>query len=414
MTKINHLSPLCNGELRAQLNLYAECVFDPSDIVEQRNLPSKRSSWFDAAKLPERAELLTRVNEAGQNIYVGVNPRSQSGGRDSTSVALARNLVVDFDDATAEDAAERISSAGLPIPTLSVTSGHGAHYYWRLTEPVADLTTWSEWQRRLIFTVGSDPKVHDPPRIVRLPGLVNHKDPPALAKIIEADPARRYSLQNILPHLLLVQKRHAPQARHARHLHDMHVSTSSSSEPLSERIQNAIRRTQPTGHGQRNRKIFDLARELTGFAELADSDPITLRPWLQLWHQAALPNIRTKDFDVTWLDFLIAWRAVVVPIGMPTFDAALDRARAAKLPECAERYGDDRRLVLLVKLCCELQAQAGNHPFFLSYATAGDALGVSYQTAGQLLRLLRADGIIRRLTMGTSGRSSEYRYTPTE
>lgn len=182
-----------------QLTTFAACVFDEADVVEVRLLPAKRSYWPKAGELPKLAGKLASANARGENIYAGANPRTKSGGTKTSDVGLARCLFVDVDGgATPDEAQERWQTAGLPRPTLTLASGHGVHCYWRLTEPITDLAYWSELQRRLIAVLDSDTSVHDPPRIMRLPGFANLKrDPLVPCVIVAADPGLRYPLATL-------------------------------------------------------------------------------------------------------------------------------------------------------------------------------------------------------------------------
>jgi len=181
----------------APLARFAACVFEPDDIVELRLLPSKKSTWSKAADLTAEVPRLNIANRNGQNIYAGANPRTHHGGTKATDVLLARCLFADFDDTTAADEVRRRSqAAGLPGPTLLVDSGHGIHAWWRLSEPVSDMAEWSALQKALSRKLGSDKAIHDAPRIMRLPGFQNCKnDPPVPCRIITADFARRYPLE---------------------------------------------------------------------------------------------------------------------------------------------------------------------------------------------------------------------------
>jgi len=157
------------ADVQAQLRRYVECIFLPSDIVELRRLPSGRSTWHKANEVPNLAAQLLAENRCNQNVFAGINPRRQRGGRSTADVMLARVLFADFDNATTDEAMARIKQVGLPVPTLTLVSGHGLHAIWRLTEPVADLPSWTKLQKDLAALVGSDPVVCDPPRILRLP-----------------------------------------------------------------------------------------------------------------------------------------------------------------------------------------------------------------------------------------------------
>lgn len=200
------------ADVQRQLAQLADCVFDPTDLIEIRRLPSGRSTWHRASELAGLASQLITDNRNGQNLYVGANPRTRSGGRSASDVVLARSVFADFDDTEPAEAQSRWQAAGLPTPTLVVASGHGVHAYWRLVEPIAPSEqtpdcadtsiargweVWSSWQRDLAASLGSDPCVHDAPRIMRLPGFINHKPPAAPAYIVDADSTRVFELAEL-------------------------------------------------------------------------------------------------------------------------------------------------------------------------------------------------------------------------
>ena len=72
-----------------QIKRFVRAIYEPDDLVEVRLLPSGRQLWLLAHELAGRARELVRANRAGQNVYVGANPRKQHGGR-REDVALAR------------------------------------------------------------------------------------------------------------------------------------------------------------------------------------------------------------------------------------------------------------------------------------------------------------------------------------
>lgn len=181
-----------------QLARYAACVFKLADVVEVRRLPSGQSTWHRAGKLAEVAESLLNDNQHSQHIYVGANPRRAQGGSRSRDVACARCLFVDFDGIEPDAARDRWHEAGLPMPTLMIGSGHGVHAYWRLAEPITDLSLWSALQKKLIALLDSDSAIHDPARIMRLPGFINHKQPVAVCSITDDDSARIYDLKSLM------------------------------------------------------------------------------------------------------------------------------------------------------------------------------------------------------------------------
>jgi hypothetical protein len=194
-------SPKANCALnpRKEIADYVSCIFEPKDIVEVRQLPYGKSGWHLADELVGITDFLSLDNRRKQQqIYVGVNPRSVKGGTRGKHVACARCLFVDFDRITINETEQKWCSAGLPTPTIVIESGHGIHAYWRLSEPVTDLDLWSKLQKRLITLLKSDATIHDPARIMRLPGFINHKKPAALCQIIDCDTRRTYDLNSLI------------------------------------------------------------------------------------------------------------------------------------------------------------------------------------------------------------------------
>jgi hypothetical protein len=172
-------------------------------------------------------------------------------------------------------------------------------------------------------------------------------------------------------------------------------------------VEMAIARTLPTRPGQRNRRLFDLARELKGIMPEAKSHE--LRAIVREWFRRALPFIRTKEFDESWADFVTAWQKAKRPAGR-SFRAAQARAELETAPSVAEQY--DGHLRELVALCWQLQMQWGDRPFPLGCRTAGKALGVNRMKAWRHLKALRFDGVLRLVTKGTkkSGKATEWRF----
>ena len=192
---------------------FVECLFDPMDLLEIRLLPEKNRHFVKVSKITTLDDQLTRSNADGQNVYIGANPRRREDGK-AKDIPLARCVFVDLDQMNPDEGLQRIEEAGLPAPTCTVASGHGIHAYWRLVEPMFDLEAWRATQKSLIALLGSDPAIHDPPRLMRVPGFTNHKDPVADCRVLDADPARRYEISELLveDENLLLQSRQSRQS----------------------------------------------------------------------------------------------------------------------------------------------------------------------------------------------------------
>lgn len=171
-----------------------------------------------------------------------------------------------------------------------------------------------------------------------------------------------------------------------------------------------IENTQPTGPGQRNRMLFQLARGLV--AELGrDADHMQLRNIVKTWHSLAVRTISTKPFDHSWDDFIRAWAGVKVPMGH-SLKAAVATAKSNPLPRDAQLY-EKAELRSLVALCAQLQTQWGDHPFPLGCRKAAEILGISPAEANRHLKLLEFDGLLQLAAKGSksSKKASEWRYT---
>jgi hypothetical protein len=168
-----------------------------------------------------------------------------------------------------------------------------------------------------------------------------------------------------------------------------------------EGVEEAIRETLPREYGTRNRKVFELARTLRSLPQFADVDARELRPIVREWHRRALPKIRTKAFEETWIDFLKAWPRVRHPKGTEPMTELFQRAVENERPRIAvATYSENERLQILVALCRELQRAAGTEPFYLSCRKAGDLFSVSHTEAGRWLFLLESDGILQVAAKG--------------
>lgn len=167
--------------------------------IDHRNRVSART--FSSNETEETKVWIE--NEQGEaNLYFHVNqPHSGVVNKKAmkADIALARFVHVDHDDPTAES---RIGAFS-PPPTAIVFSGGGFHAYWALAEATDDLERVEAINMAVAKAVGGD-KCHNIDRIMRLPGTINLPNAkkraagrkPELARIIEADWSRVYSLDD--------------------------------------------------------------------------------------------------------------------------------------------------------------------------------------------------------------------------
>lgn len=181
---------------REQLAKYSSVVWQPDDLVEIRALPTQReggpkpqSLWLRACEVEQNYEKIEAMNQAGLNIYAGVVPRCAVSGSKDADCLEGRIVWADFDQADPRDAWRKAEAKNMPRPSMVVNSGHGSHLFWALKEQ-ADPKELCQLVKDLALYLRSDPSVANPSRILRLPGLMNLKPPPAPCVLLYADSER--------------------------------------------------------------------------------------------------------------------------------------------------------------------------------------------------------------------------------
>ncbi len=193
------MNPNRDSALDQCLRLFG-ALFEPTDLVAFSAIDI---GWTRYAALEEMQDVVEDLWERNgrSNVYFMANP-SDGHGCKAQNVSVARCLFVDFDRSESgergigfDEAQRRVRDANLPEPTAWVSSGKGIHAYWRLAEPLHDLAEWRGRQRGLIRKLDSDACIHNPNRLMRVPGLRNRNHPDApRCSLIDADKRRVYDL----------------------------------------------------------------------------------------------------------------------------------------------------------------------------------------------------------------------------
>lgn len=160
-------------------------LFALGDLIELRLIKARGGApiieqmWVRREKLPEQLKRLSEADSEGYAIYYGVCPRAREGGTKS-DVATLKAFWCDIDNVDVIKAQIQISDAGLADASLLVSSGHGVHAYWVLNEPVVvtpdNADELEAINRGIAAKIGGD-HCGDLPRILRLPGFRNQKNP---------------------------------------------------------------------------------------------------------------------------------------------------------------------------------------------------------------------------------------------
>lgn len=146
----------------------------------------------------------------------------------------------------------------------------------------------------------------------------------------------------------------------------------SASLGTEERIERAIRATQPTDIGQRRRCLFRLAQKLKGIPELASASRLEEIAWQ--WWRSAYNTIGTKEVEVTVADFLTAYNCVRYPDDSDPVGSAAERARLRPVLKCVEECRSPTTK-LLAAVCYELSLAQHPKPFYLSCRDAARVTG---------------------------------------
>ncbi len=155
---------------------------------DDKDDPARPSAEFFHARLSDASEYLANVNSLGAGIFVTVN-ETDGNGRKKENIAALRALFVD------KDKGERLP-VEVPLLNIRTSSRNGDHGYWLLT-PNEQLDRFVTAQKQLIGHFGSDPKVHDLGRVMRLPGFLHMKTAPFLvaSSVLSVE---RHSIDEIL------------------------------------------------------------------------------------------------------------------------------------------------------------------------------------------------------------------------
>jgi len=140
-------------------------------------------------------------NKQGYDAFFGVNPRNDKRGRNENVPAYVAAIA----DLDAPDVAwphvARLAEHGAP-PSACVRTARGVHLYWFLKEFEPAIHKNQEIIQRLQLAVKSD-AVHDPARVLRIPGTVYWKQQPTISEVytpwIHSD--RRYTLNELSAHV---------------------------------------------------------------------------------------------------------------------------------------------------------------------------------------------------------------------
>jgi RepB DNA-primase from phage plasmid len=115
------------------------------------------------------------LNRERYEIYVSMNTiREDAAGRKKSDIAQIRHVYLDFDDDGTQAVRNMMAHPGIPTPNHLIQSSPGKwQAIWRVRGFQAQQA--EELMRGMVREFGADPAAVDSARVLRLPGLYNHK-----------------------------------------------------------------------------------------------------------------------------------------------------------------------------------------------------------------------------------------------
>lgn len=271
-------------------------IFTPQDLIEVRAFSGEsgpRKRWFGTiAELSQRQEIAV-ANSAGFDLYQGVNPRSEKGKGKNADITIFRTLCLDLDPGTYAGPVELdeglmlLAQSGLPDPNVIVHSGSGLQVFWALSLPI-EAEQWRMAQKAIIGRFPSDKEfthadkcIHDPARVMRMPGTVNHKNG-RLAEVLLSVPVS----ERVSPVSAFLAPRPLPPAPAAP-----------SSPDAMARCRLYVSKIPPTTKGNRNQEAFKIACIAVSDFDLVAADAMVI---LREWNNLCNPPLPDVELIKLW------------------------------------------------------------------------------------------------------------------
>lgn len=127
--------------------------------------------------LEEWRPKLKELNHQGAGVFFTVN-ETDDQGRATGNIVRVRVLVVDFDT---QDFNRTFDNLPL-VPSIVIESSPGKHHAYWIIEDTLPLDEFKPCQKALAAMLGSDPKICDLPRVMRVPGFLHQKGQPFMVQ----------------------------------------------------------------------------------------------------------------------------------------------------------------------------------------------------------------------------------------
>ena len=177
------LSRTMNEPFKKKESFFDQLFRYSEGFIEFRVLPSGKRQFF-MLKHQERMNQFQKQNR-NSNLFFGIATRDGGGGTKENIIHIpALWCDADFKDTDRNQLYENLSQFPY-APSIIVSSGGGAHFYWILKEPAEkpDIECIEEINRRIAEQLNGDPNACDAARICVSQGLqIINTDHPVTAR----------------------------------------------------------------------------------------------------------------------------------------------------------------------------------------------------------------------------------------
>lgn len=264
--------------------------------------------------LTEHAKTLADLNHRGAGVYVTVN-ETDGRGRKEKNITRIRAVFADQDNGPMRD---------YPIqPSLVVKSKRGDHPYFLLNGNATN-EQFRAIQKAIISNLDSDPKVFDPPRVMRLAGFDHMKNPAQPYRVkIKSQSNAKYTVEELLK-AFPVKSKSADEPAPSRAVTFEAFSNWVKTLPIEASVENRL--------GGRNITLLNLIREGLG----CGIDPAWIRAEARDYCRRSKENPKVAE------DMLRRQLAQHQESPFASFHVAPKKTYSAA--EAAERYLTERGL----------------------------------------------------------------------
>jgi hypothetical protein len=151
--------------------------------IELRCISATRqvsAARFKHTDINDAVQHAQAMNAAHQNVYMCINPIKPDAQIPAGKAAKDTDILAAlycFADADSDNSMRNVIALAGPQFTMSVKTGTTpyvrGHAYWRLEEPCYNLDAWRGVQASIAASLGTDPAVINPSRIMRVAGTVS-------------------------------------------------------------------------------------------------------------------------------------------------------------------------------------------------------------------------------------------------